>query len=352
MLNNNEIKNIRQLNIKLILKKLLKIILFSSGSILIIIIAFSIWIGISVFGGPDAMEINDYHPFKSEKAKEEFTEMYDAFANEWPVDFQDTIIKTSYGYTSVKICGQQNAKPLVLLNGGGSNSLLWIPNIEDLSKHYKIYAVEHIYDYGKSIYTKEMISADDFTTYLDELFTRLQLGDSINLMGLSYGGWISSQFALQYPERLNKLILVAPAMTVLNFDTEFIKSMIVSMIPCKYFYKNTIKELFNDATSKDKKNEQFVDQHIDLGYLALRSFKFKQMPNPTVLTDKDWQNIKMPVMYIIGENDKIYSAQKAVQRLNTVKPEIKTVILPNAGHDVTIVQAKQFNKLVMDFLNN
>ena len=55
---------------------------------------------------------------------------------------------------------------------------------------------------------------------------------------------------------------------------------------------------------------------------------------------------------IIGENDKIYSAQKAVQRLNTVKPEIKTVILPNAGHDVTIVQAKQFNKLVIDFLNN
>ena len=92
---NNILKNIHQLNIKLILKKLLKVILIGSGSILAIIIAFSIWIGISVFGGPDAMEINDYHPFKSEKAKEEFTEMYDSFAQDWPVDFQDTIIKTS-----------------------------------------------------------------------------------------------------------------------------------------------------------------------------------------------------------------------------------------------------------------
>ena len=69
---NSALKNIHQLNIKLILKKLLKIILMSIGSILTIIIILSLWIGISVFGGPDAMEVNDYHPFKSEKAKEKF----------------------------------------------------------------------------------------------------------------------------------------------------------------------------------------------------------------------------------------------------------------------------------------
>lgn len=82
------------------------------------------------------------------------------------------------------------------------------------------------------------------------------------------------------------------------------------------------------------------------------NYKFKQLPNPTVLTDEDWRNIKIPIMYVVGENEKIYSAEKAVQLLNSVNPEIRTEVVPDAGHDVAIVQAERFNKLVIDFLNN
>lgn len=342
-------QNNKQLNIKSILKKLLKTTLITIGSILAIMLAFLLWIGISIFGGPDAMEVNDYHPFKSEQAKERFTEMYDSFAQDWPVEYQDTLIETSYGFTSVKICGKANAQPLVLLSGGGSNSLFWIPNIEGLAKQYKIYAVEHIYDFGKGIYTKEVIGANDYTNYFDELFTKLELENNINLMGLSYGGWISSQCAIQFPERLNKVILVAPAMTVLPISSEMLKRMVISMIPSKYIFKSTMYWACEDAVT-NKEHKQFVDKYIDLAYLAFRSFKYKQLPHPTLLSQEEWQNIKIPLMFVVGENEIVYSAKKAVKRLNAVNPRIRTEILPNAGHDLTIVQAERFNNLVLDFL--
>ncbi len=58
----------------------------------------------------------------------------------------------------------------------------------------------------------------------------------------------------------------------------------------------------------------------------------------------------MPALYLVGENEKIYSAQEAVQRLNKVAPHIKTEVIPNAGHDLTIVQAEMVNRKVLEFL--
>jgi pimeloyl-ACP methyl ester carboxylesterase len=78
---------------------------------------------------------------------------------------------------------------------------------------------------------------------------------------------------------------------------------------------------------------------------------FKTLPiKPTVLDDTDLQNIKVPTLYLVGENEKIYSGKKAIQRLNNVAPHIETELIPNAGHDLLIVQAEMVNKKVMEFL--
>ena len=49
-------------------------------------------------------------------------------------------------------------------------------------------------------------------------------------------------------------------------------------------------------------------------------------------------------------NEKIYSAKAAVRRLNRVAPQVKTEIIPGAGHDLTIVQADLVARKVVAFL--
>jgi pimeloyl-ACP methyl ester carboxylesterase len=296
------------------------------------------------------MEISPYHPFKSEKAKERYLAFYDTEAKKWPVDSETRMVDTSYGQTFLRISGPIDKQPLVLLQGTSANSLMWIPNIEALSESYRTYALDNIYDYGRSVYTRPITSPDDFVKWLDELFNALDIGDNINLMGLSLGGWITSLYALRYQNRLNKIVLLAPAATVLPVRLSFYIYAVLTMLPLRYFSKRMFYWLFEDCAKKDEINRMSLDVWVDHLFIASRCFKQKRPLNPTVFDDRQLQSIEVPTLYLVGENEKIYSAKKAVQRLNQVAPNIKIEIIPNAGHDLTLVQAEIVNRKILDFL--
>jgi len=297
------------------------------------------------------METTPYHPFKSEKAKERYLAFYDTEAEKWPVESETRMFDTSYGQTFLRISGPVDAQPLVLLPGFSGNSLMWIPNIEALSEHYKTYALDNIYDNGRSIYTQPIATPDDFVKWIDELFNALDFGDKINLMGLSYGGWLTSLYALRFPDRLNKIVLLAPAATVLPLRLSFyIYGFPTFLFPLRYFSKRMFFWLMEDSVKKDEISRIWVEDFIDNMFIASRCFKPRRPCNPTVLEDRELQSIRVPTLYVVGENEKIYSAQKAMQRLNQVAPQIKTRTIPNAGHDLTIVQAEMVNEKVLDFL--
>jgi len=187
-------------------------------------------------------------------------------------------------------------------------------------------------------------------SWLDELFTALEFGDNINLMGLSYGGWLTSQYALHFPERLDKIVLLAPAATILPLPGEWAWRGILAIIPHRYFLKSMTYWLFEDLVQKDEASRTLVEDMLDDVFIALRCFKFKMPVHPTVLEDEELQSIKVPALFLVGENEKIYPAQKAVQRLDNVAPQIKLEVIPNAGHDLTIVQAEIVNKKILEFL--
>ena len=199
------------------------------------------------------MEISAYHPFRSAKAKEKYLTQLEMWEQqEWPIVSESRMVDTSYGQTFVRISGPVGAPPLVLLPGANTNSLMWGPNIAALSECYRTYAVDNIYDYGRSVYTRTIGSPDDFVNWLDELFSALELGDKINLMGLSYGGWLTSQYALRFPDRLDKIVLLAPAATVLSIRLGFIVRVLLFLVPLRCFTKSMLCWLFEDLAQKDK----------------------------------------------------------------------------------------------------
>lgn len=289
------------------------------------------------------------HPFRSEKAETDFLKLYDERASEWPVDTETRTIETSWGKTFVWISGSKQAPPLVLLHGGPSNSLQWIYNIEALSQDYQTFAIDIIIGTGRSINTKKIKKTAELVEWLDETLSSLELKDKVNMMGLSYGGWLTSRYALRHPERLNKVILVAPAGTVSPLSLTWIKYAILSIIPHPHFMKNFFYWLMPDFVKKDKKE---VARIIEESFMAIRCFKPRTLLNPTVLTDSELASIKIPVLFLIGEGEKIYSRsnQKIIQRLNTVNPQIKTIVIPGAGHDLTFVQANLVNQKILEFL--
>ena len=296
------------------------------------------------------MKISAYHPFRSAKAKAEYLTLYDEKAKAWPVASECRMIDTSYGQTFVRISGPVDAPPLVLLPGSGTCSLVWLPNIESLSESHRTYAVDTIINIGcvgRSVYTRTIKSPSGTAKWLDELFDALKLGDNINLAGTSYGGWLTSLYALRFPDRLNRIVLLAPGATVLPARLGFWVRAILGLLPHRYFTESFMSWLLG---GKSETSQLVIEAAVNHLLLARRCFKPKRSVMATVLEDEDLRSIKVPTLFLVGENQRIYSAQKAVQRLNRVVPHVKTEIIPDAGHGLTIVQAEMVNRRILEFL--
>jgi pimeloyl-ACP methyl ester carboxylesterase len=327
------------------IKKILLIALVVLGSIVILF-------GIVVFlSRPDYGTMKEpFHPFRSQEAKDRFLSYYDSRAKSWPVASDSVMVETSYGKTFVRITGPQNMQPLVLLHGDTENSLSWIPQIESLAKNYRIFAVDHIFDNGRSVYSRPLKNSNDFINWLNELFDQLDLKNNINLLGFSYGGWQASMYALSYPNRLNKVVLIAPASTVLSPRMGYlIRAMVPYFIPNRFFIYQQVKWERSGLLEKGEAGRVIIDQMVEELVLAKQCFKQRGFVPPTVLKDGDWEKMKVPVLFLVGENEVLYSPQEAVKRLKKVAPGVKTVIIPDSSHDITHSQADLVNKQILHF---
>jgi pimeloyl-ACP methyl ester carboxylesterase len=330
--------------------RILKYFLLGMGSIVLLLLALVSWIYISLIAGPDLMEMSDFHPFKSSSAKTRYLAFEDQMAKKWPIVSEEKTVRTSYGLTFLRISGPVNGQPLVLLPGGGTNSLIWQANIEALSTVYRTYALDNIADFGRSVFTRKIETADDYSQWLDELFNTLDLGSNIRLMGYSYGGWITSQYAIRHSDRLSKVVLVAPAFTVLPVSGGFMFRMLIGILPSKALIRSTIYWVWDDLVKSGPAGKAIADERVEFLSIAYKSFKFKAGVNPIVLDNSDLKKLKMPVLFLMGENEKICDPHQAIDRLKKVVPGVQTQLFNGTGHDLLFTHADKMNVLVLEFL--
>ena len=76
---------------------------------------------------------------------------------------------------------------LVLLPGGLSSSLVWRRLIAPLAGRLRTYALDAIYDVGRSVPARPVKDIDDLVGWLDGVLDQLGLDGSVHLMGLSFG---------------------------------------------------------------------------------------------------------------------------------------------------------------------
>ena len=300
------------------------------------------------------MKFQPYHPFRSEEAKTEYFNFLEKKEKRWPVVSEDRMVKTSFGETFVRVSGPEGAPPFALLPGAGATSYIMTPNIESFSKDYRTYAVDQIFDYGRSVYAKPIKSPEDYVAWLDELFTALDLGDNINLMGGSLGGWQAAIYALHNQERLNKLVLLAPGATILPYKILNMLRLLLMLLPFRSFTKSTYFWIMADFAAKDESGRELVAEMVDEFMLSKRCFKaFRPMaPLPTAFSDGELQAIQNSTLVLYGENEIMYSPYEALARIKKIAPGIKSEIFPNAGHDLNLSQAEIMNEKVVDFLKN
>ena len=121
---------------------------------------------------------------------------------------QEKIINTSGIQTNYKIAGE--GFPLLILHGWGRGIESFTEVQENLAqKGWQVIAVD-LPGFGKTEEPKEVWGVNEYTNFVLEFAEKLRLKKWV-LLGHSFGGQIAVNLVAKHPEKVEKLILVAPA---------------------------------------------------------------------------------------------------------------------------------------------
>ena len=210
--------------------------------------------------------------FKSSQGEAAYLSAYDTAMKAWPVPYDELEISNRFGVTHLVVSGPNNALALVLLHGYWATLTMWALNISELSKGYRVYAIDVMGQPSKSVPGEPIRNAADYVEWLDAVLDALHL-DRISLAGMSFGGWLALSFAAAAPQRVQSLILLSPAASVLELVKQFaLRGTLMMLLPTRFTVNAFMRWLGfkddpNDSISRDR-----MKSVIELMYLGMRLF--------------------------------------------------------------------------------
>jgi len=213
--------------------------------------------------------------------------------------------------------------------------------------------------YGKSDKPFIDYSIEYYAKILLEFVVSLDLPDYPILIGNSMGGHISSFYAAKYKSRLKGLVLVnGSGLNNPNFIEEILLNIAFDKNNLDKLFKYLINifpiTLFHNPRHENAKyfaNEQ-VEYHNSKEYKeychALERSVKAMIERPL---DDLLEEIDVPTLIIWGLNDKFISPYYANKFHEKIKNS-KLVKINEAGHLPQLEKPKEFNNLLLDFLDN
>jgi pimeloyl-ACP methyl ester carboxylesterase len=260
-------------------------------------------------------------------------------------------ITNRFGVTHVVASGSKNAPPLVLLHGYSATLTMWAPNIAELSKGHRVYAIDIIGQPGKSVTNEPIRNAVDYVAWLTAILDVLQL-QKVSLAGMSYGGWVALNYAIKAPQRVQSLVLLSPAASLLPLVKQFaLRGMVMMLLPTRFTVGAFMHWLgFKDGSGDPTGRET---RAIDLTFLGLKHFRFPRETAhiaPTVFSDLVLRALQVPTLLLIGEHEVIYDPAKALSRARRLIPHLEGELLAACSHDMSIRLHRLVDARVIEFL--
>lgn len=113
--------------------------------------------------------------------------------------------QTVHGYRRAFVLGGQGP-PLLLIHGIGDCADTWSPVIADLARDHTVLAPD-LLGHGRSDKPRADYSIAAYANGMRDLLSLLDIG-RVTVIGHSLGGGVAAQFAYQFPERTERLVLV------------------------------------------------------------------------------------------------------------------------------------------------
>jgi 4,5:9,10-diseco-3-hydroxy-5,9,17-trioxoandrosta-1(10),2-diene-4-oate hydrolase len=257
--------------------------------------------------------------------------------------------------------GVGNGPTIVLLHGGGPGASSWsnfARNIPVLAEHFHVLAVDQP-GYGRS--DKPTEHPQYFVhsaSALKDLLDHLEITSRVHLLGNSLGGGAAVRFALDYPDRAGKLVLMGPGGLSTNLfapdPTEGVKLL------SKFNYEPTRENLeaflrimvFDQSLVTDELiDERFASASTPEALAATRAMgkSFASADFEKGMLWRDAYKLRQPVLLIWGREDRVNPLDGALVATKLI-PRAQLHVFGGCGHWAQLEKFHEFNRLAVDFL--
>ncbi len=253
--------------------------------------------------------------------------------------------------------------PVVFTHGLGGDMSMWVFQLPAFRERYRVITWD-VRGHGRSEITEEGYSIGRFVEDLAGLLRSLGI-DRAHLVGLSMGGWISWEFALAYPEMVERLVLSNSAgLMSARSEAEAAEKARLFELSAQVTYKNGRKPIVQ-ATIDLMFSRGFIEKRADLidvvkktiemdpgvGYARTIERVFLPFMRGPLDKNRDRvKGVKTPTLIISGDED-LLTPPYTQEALHELIAGSRLETMESAGHLTPMEQPGTWNRMVMNFLS-
>jgi pimeloyl-ACP methyl ester carboxylesterase len=254
---------------------------------------------------------------------------------------------------------------LLLLHGLGCDHATWEPVLAALSRRYTVIAPD-LLGHGASDKPRADYSVGGYANGMRDLLAYLGL-DRVTVVGHSLGGGVAMQFAYQYPELTERLVLVAPG----GFGPEV--TPIIRAVTTPGFHQVTglltlpgVRHVGVAGLTALSRSRLRVTR--DLGEVAVIFESFKDARTRAAIrhvvravvdwrgqiitmSDRAYLTDDIPMCVIWGDRDVVIPTRHA-EVATVVAPHARVEIMPNSGHFPHRDHPDRFVRILNSFIRS
>jgi len=252
---------------------------------------------------------------------------------------------------------------IVLLHGFGASSLTWQQVLEPLGQAAYVVA----FDRAAFGFTERPTSFGDLNPYsaagqlkvIDGLVDLYGADKEVVILGHSAGGALALGYALDYPDKVDSLILEAPAVYGTGGSPGWL-NWVFSIPQIDHLGPLAVASIASsglDLLVESYTDPSMITAEVQASYTAPlkidgweRAFwEFNKAPRSLNLVER-LDDLRAPTLIITGDDDRVVATADSI-KLNGDLPGSELVIIEGAGHLPNEEKPQEFVDAVLRFLN-
>jgi pimeloyl-ACP methyl ester carboxylesterase len=262
------------------------------------------------------------------------------------------------GVVSYDWKGPEGGDIVVLVHGLSTPKFVWDGNVDALAAAGKrVLVYDHL---GRGFSDRPDVVYDGglYVRELSNLLDALHVTRPVSLVGYSMGGGNVIGFAARYPERVKKLILIAPVGYVPRYEglaaLAFVPGLgewLMTMVGKKQIL-GEILEAVEAGKARPDMIEKFEEQFQYRGYLDSILSTMRNYPMYDLSAEYERVGrLGIPTFAIWGTADQVVPFSTAAYVKKAI-PHVNIFPISGAGHSVTYAEAAKVNQLLINFLKD